>query len=78
MAKKDEYLVIDGCVQDGRTVVVKGKPYSPPSKEVADALLAEGRIASIKDPLAQQLLREQGTAEDADDNATAVNDRALS
>ena len=69
MAKKAEYLVIDGCVQDGRTVVVKGEPYSPPSKEVADALLAEGRIASIKDPLTLQLLREtQGFAGDADDS----------
>lgn len=70
MAKKAEYLVIDGCVQDGRTVIVKGEPYSPPNKEVADALLAEGRIASIKDPLAQQLLREtQGLAGDADDSS---------
>lgn len=70
MAKKAEYLVVDGCVQDGRTVVVKGEPYSPPSKEVADALLAEGRIALIKDPLAQQILREtQGAAGDADDDS---------
>lgn len=69
MAKKAEYLVIDGCVQDGRTVIMKGEPYSPPSKEVADALLAEGRIASIKDPLVQQLLHEtQNLAGDADDS----------
>ncbi len=69
MAKKAEYLVVDGCIQDGRTVVVKGEPYSPPNKEVADALLAEGRIALIKDPLAQQLLREsQRHAGEADDN----------
>jgi hypothetical protein len=68
MAKKAEYLVIDGCVQDGRSVVVKGEPYSPPSKEVADALLAEGRIAAIKDPRAQQLLRDNpGTVDDVDD-----------
>lgn len=70
MAKKAEYLVIDGCVQEGRTVVVKGEYYSPPSKEVADALLADGRIASIKDPVAQQILREtQGAAGDGDDSA---------
>jgi hypothetical protein len=69
MAKKAEYLVIDGCVQDGRTVVVKGEFYSPPSKEVADALLAEGRIASIKDLVAQQILREtQGAGGEADDS----------
>ncbi|MGE8187945.1 hypothetical protein [Pseudomonas sp. NPDC086278] len=68
MAKKAEYLVIDGCVQDGRTVVLKGEPYTPPSKEIADALVAEGRIAPIKDPLAQQLLREsQGRSGDGDD-----------
>lgn len=68
MAKKAEYLVIDGCVQDGRSVVVKGEPYSPPSKEVADALLAEGRIAAIKDPRARQLLRDNpATVDDVDD-----------
>ena len=70
MAKKAEYLVIDGCVQDGRSVVVKGEPYSPPSKEVADALVAEGRIADIKDPRAQLLLQENPDAtEDVDDGA---------
>ncbi|MGO4366440.1 hypothetical protein [Pseudomonas sp. PAB10] len=70
MAKKAEFLVIDGCVQDGRTVVVKGEPYAPPNKEVADALIAEGRIAPIKDPLAQQLLREtRGLAGDTDDSS---------
>jgi hypothetical protein len=70
MAKKAEYLVIDGCVQDGRNVVVKGEPYSPPSREVADALLAEGCIAAIKDPRAQQLLRDNPDAtDDVDDGA---------
>jgi len=70
MAKKAEYLVIDGCVQDGRNVVVKGEPYSPPSREVADTLLAEGRIAAIKDPRAQQLLRDNPDAtDDVDDGA---------
>ncbi|MGX0889036.1 hypothetical protein AB7M22_001044 [Pseudomonas sp. ADAK2 TE3594] len=70
MAKKAEYLVIDGCVQHGRTVVVKGEPYNPPSKEVAEALLTEGRIASIKDPLAQQLLRQtQAFTGDTDDSS---------
>ncbi|MBD9439039.1 hypothetical protein [Pseudomonas sp. PDM04] len=69
MAKKAEYLVVDGCVQDGRVVVVKGEPYSPPSKEVAEALIAEGRIAPIKDALAQQILREaQGSTDDSDDD----------
>ncbi|WP_085630726.1 hypothetical protein [Pseudomonas sp. R16(2017)] len=70
MAKKAEYLVIDGCVQDGSNVTVKGQPYNPPSKEVADALVAEGRIAAIKDPRAQQLLQESPDAtDDADDGA---------
>jgi len=69
MAKKAEYLVVDGCVQDGRVVIVKGEPYSPPSKEVAEALIAEGRIAPIKDALAQQILREaQGSTDDSDDD----------
>ncbi|MCU0121307.1 hypothetical protein N8H74_23830 [Pseudomonas sp. B2M1-30] len=62
MAKRAEYLVIDGCVQDGRNVVLKGQPYNPPSKEVADALLSEGRIADIKDSRAQQLLQENPDA----------------
>lgn len=68
MAKKADFLVIDGCVQDGRVVVVKGEPYSPPNKEVEEALLAEGRIAPLKDPRAQQLLREQKNDPNEDNN----------
>ena len=69
MAKKADFLVIDGCVQDGRVVVVKGEPYSPPSKEVEEALLAEGRIAPFKDPRAQVLLRQQSGVANGDDDS---------
>ena len=69
MAKKADFLVIDGCVQDGRVVVVKGEPYSPPSKEIEEALLAQGRIASLKDPRAQELLRQQSGVANEDDDS---------
>jgi hypothetical protein len=69
MAKKADFLVIDGCVQDGRVIVVKGEPYSPPSKEVVEALLAEGRIAPLKDPRAQELLRQQSGVANGDDDS---------
>jgi hypothetical protein len=51
MASKTEYVVIDGCIQDGHTVTVKGERYSPATKEIAAELLAQGRIALIADPL---------------------------
>lgn len=66
MAKKIEYIVIDGCIQDGRNVIVAGQPYSPPSKEVADALIAQGKIALASDPAAKQLLRRH-SGDDTDD-----------
>lgn len=68
MAKKADFLVIDGCVQDGRVVVVKGEPYSPPSKGIEEALLAEGRIAPLKDPRAQELLRQKSGVANEDDD----------
>lgn len=69
MAKKADFLVIDGCVQDGRVVVVKGEPYSPPSKRIEEALLAEGRIAPLKDPRAQALLRQQSGVANEDEDS---------
>lgn len=60
MAKKAEYLVIDGCIQEGRAVTVKGEPYSPTSKEATEALLAAGKIALVTDPIARQLLGSTG------------------
>ena len=68
MAKKAEFLVIDGCVQDGRVVVVKGEPYSPPNKEIEEALLAEGRIAPLKDPRAQELRQQSDVADEDEDS----------
>ncbi|RWU18103.1 hypothetical protein DM813_25920 [Pseudomonas alkylphenolica] len=45
MAAKIEYVVIDGCIQDGAKVVRKGEVYVPPSKELAEELIDEGKIA---------------------------------
>ncbi len=45
MAAKIEYVVVDGCIQDGTKVIRQGEVYSPPSKELAELLLAEGKIA---------------------------------
>ncbi|WP_198035918.1 hypothetical protein [Pseudomonas monteilii] len=45
MAAKIEYVVVDGCIQDGNKVVRKGEVYVPPSAELRDALLDEGIIA---------------------------------
>lgn len=45
MAAKVEYVVIEGCVQDGVNLVRKGKVYVPPSTEIRDLLLEEGVIA---------------------------------
>ncbi|NMZ26047.1 hypothetical protein HBO40_00330 [Pseudomonas protegens] len=44
MAAKVEYVVVDGCIQDGADIVRAGEVYAPPSTEVRDLLLAEGKI----------------------------------
>ncbi|WJO23212.1 hypothetical protein LU688_11220 [Pseudomonas soli] len=45
MAAKIEYVVVDGCLQDGNKVICSGEVYAPPSKEVAETLVGEGKIA---------------------------------
>ncbi|AZC31539.1 hypothetical protein C4K38_3580 [Pseudomonas chlororaphis subsp. piscium] len=45
MAAKTEYVVVDGCLQDGAKVIRQGEIYDPPSKEVAALLVAEGKIS---------------------------------
>ncbi|HDS1059354.1 hypothetical protein [Pseudomonas putida] len=45
MAAKIEYVVVDGCIQDGSKVVRKGEVYVPPSAELRDVLLEEGIIS---------------------------------
>ncbi|WP_045884401.1 hypothetical protein [Pseudomonas chlororaphis] len=45
MAAKTEYVVVEGCLQDGTEVIRQGEVYTPPSKEVAELLLDEGKIA---------------------------------
>ncbi|MNE85869.1 hypothetical protein D3C80_1829130 [compost metagenome] len=45
MAAKIEYVVVDGCIQDGDKVVRKGAVYVPPNKELAEELVEEGKIA---------------------------------
>ncbi|AZL67943.1 hypothetical protein [Pseudomonas oryziphila] len=43
---KVEYVVVDGCVQSGTTLVKKGEVFVPPTAEVRDLLLAEGVIVA--------------------------------
>lgn len=45
MATKIEYVVVDGCVQDGSKIYKKGETYAPPSKEILELLIDEGKIA---------------------------------
>lgn len=45
MAAKIEYVVVDGCVQDGCKIYKRGETYVPPSKEILELLLGEDKIA---------------------------------
>lgn len=45
MAAKVEYVVVEGCIQDGSKIFKKGEVYDPPNTEVRDLLLEEGKIA---------------------------------
>ncbi|WP_028694344.1 hypothetical protein [Pseudomonas cremoricolorata] len=44
MAGKVEYVVVDGCIQDGKQIVKKGEVYSSSSKELTEQLIKEGKI----------------------------------
>ncbi|HHF0206092.1 hypothetical protein I5M34_24355 [Pseudomonas aeruginosa] len=57
MAKNIEFIVIDGCIQEGKKVYLPGEPYSPPSTQLSEEFLKSGVIAPVKDPAAQALLR---------------------
>ena len=57
MAKKTEFIVIDGCIQEGKARYLPGQSYTPPSAELRAELLAGGVIAEVKDPVAQAVLR---------------------
>ncbi|MFW3166076.1 hypothetical protein WBQ28_16465 [Pseudomonas syringae pv. syringae] len=70
MAKKPGYIVVDGCIQEGRNVILRGSPYTPASKEMEDALVAEGRIAMSTDPRAQEAIQSQAVSRDNTDDAT--------
>lgn len=57
MAKKPEvHLVIDGCIQEGKKVYVKGEEYTPPTAEIAASLVKAGTIAPIRSAAAQVLM----------------------
>ncbi|AYO01057.1 hypothetical protein D8767_19720 [Pseudomonas sp. LTGT-11-2Z] len=45
MAAKIEYVVVDGCIQDGTKVVKKGEVFMSSNKEVLELLIEEGKIA---------------------------------
>lgn len=43
---KVEYVVVDGCVQDGSKVVKTGEVFVPSSADLRELLLAEGVIVA--------------------------------
>ena len=57
MAKKTEFIVIDGCIQEGKARYLPGQSYTPPNADLRAELLAGGVIAEVKDPIAQAVLR---------------------
>ena len=63
MAKKPEvHIVIDGCIQEGKKVYVKGEEYTPPTPELAARLVAAGTIAPIRSATAQAVMRAAAPA----------------
>lgn len=71
MAKKTEFIVIDGCIQEGRETFLPGSVYAPPTTKLRDELLASGVIAEMKDPAAQAAIR---AAESRKPQAPAAQD----
>lgn len=71
MAKKGEFIVVDGCIQEGRETFLPGSVYTPPTTKLRDELLASGVIAEVKDPAAQAAIR---AAESRKPQAPATQD----
>ena len=63
MAKNTkDFIVIDGCLQQGRKVFNLGEVYTPPTAELAKELEAAGKIAQVITPRAQAVLRSKAQA----------------
>ncbi|MDP2444165.1 hypothetical protein [Pseudomonas sp.] len=78
MAKKPEaHIVIDGCIQEGKKVYVKGVEYTPPSAELAAQLVAAGTIAPIRSATAQAVMRTAAPAPTPATPATPTADDLL-
>ncbi|WAB92484.1 hypothetical protein OSS47_00450 [Pseudomonas citronellolis] len=77
MAKKAEYIVIDGCIQEGKEVFLPGQPYSPPTAEIRDDLVGRKVIAVITDPAAQAAIRAASAAAPADEDEGGAGDDLL-
>lgn len=45
---KPEYRVANGCLQEGRRVILEGQPYSTASPELAKRLVAKGKLIEVK------------------------------
>ncbi len=45
MATKTEYVVLDGCIQDGAKVIKKGEVFDCSDKELLKLLVEEDKIA---------------------------------
>lgn len=43
---KIEYVVADGCIQCGSKIIRKNEVYVPPSAEIRELLVAEGKIVA--------------------------------
>lgn len=77
MAKKAEYIVIDGCIQEGKEVFLPGQPYSPPTAEIRDDLVTRKVIAVINDPAAQAAVRATSASAPTDDAAGGASNDLL-
>lgn len=48
MAKKPEYIVANGCLQEGSRLIFPGAPYSPATPELTARLLAKGKLVEAR------------------------------
>ena len=53
-ANKTLFLVVDGAIQDGPTMVLKGQRFTPETTEIAGRLLAQGLIEPVQETLEPQ------------------------
>lgn len=63
MAKKPEYIVANGCLQEGSRLIFPGDPYSPATPALAARLVAKKKLVKVGKAESQFASAGEGAAD---------------